>query len=91
MAVGESITAVPARITYSLIADTGPGFVEFDPNKKGTNPCKNKSNFVTVIRTGEATWEIVADPNTIACVLLPGGSGFGGTYRMPFQFTVQKK
>lgn len=90
MVIGESISA-PMRVYYWLSADQPPGFVDFNPNQAGKSLCKNKGSFVTVTRTGNATWEVLADPSTIACVTLPGGAEFGGTYRMPFQFTVQKK
>lgn len=89
MVVGESISA-PMRVYYQLSADQPPGFVDFNPNQTGKEPCKNKGNFVTVRRTGNTTWEVIGDPNIIGCVTLPGG-GFGGTYGMPFQFTVQTR
>lgn len=84
MALGETI-ATPLRITYGDF-----GFVNFNPNVKGKDPCKNKSNFASATRTSDTSWEIVADANTVACMTLPGGA-FGGTYRMPFQFTVTAK
>jgi len=89
MALEETINP-PMRVYYWLAADQEPGFVDFNPNQTGKSPCKNKGSLVTVTRTGAATWEIIGDPNIIGCVTLPGG-GFGGTYRMPFQFTVQVK
>lgn len=90
MALEETINP-PMRFYYWLSADQPPGFVDFNPNQTGKSLCKNKGNFVSVTRTGDATWEVIADANTTGCVTLPGGAEFGGTYRMPFQFTVQKK
>lgn len=93
MAVGESMTA-PMRVFYQFNNDVGPGFIYFNPNLKGTSPCKGKSNLVTVTRTNDAAWawEVVGDANTIACVTLPGSSGeFAGTYFMPFRFKVVLK
>lgn len=81
MTVGQSIST-PLRVTYGDF-----GFINFNPNVKGKDPCKNKSNYVVATRTSDTTWEVIADANTIGCMTLPGGD-FGGTYRMPFQFTI---
>ena len=88
----------PMRIFYDFDDGRGPGFIDFNPGVKGGNPCKNKSNFVTVISSdtnGDGTtdsWTITAEPGNRACVLLPGGGGRGslsGIYWMPFSFTVK--
>ena len=84
MAVGETI-ATPLRITYGDF-----GFVNFNPALRGKDPCKNKSNYVSATRTSDTSWEITADANAVGCMTLPGGA-FGGTYKMPFQFTVTQK
>lgn len=90
MAVGESMPA-PMRVFYQRPNDVEPGFIYFNPNLKGTSPCKGNSQLVTVTRTGEAAWEVVGDASTIACVTLPGSGEFAGTYFMPFRFKVVLK
>jgi hypothetical protein len=88
MSVGTTIFA-PMRIFYDLDDGQGPGFVEFNPNLKGNSPCKNKSNYAVVTRTGDATWDISADDTITSCVTLPGGGELAGVFVMPFSFTVE--
>lgn len=90
MALNETISA-PMRVYYWTSAEQGPGFIDFNLNLSGKSPCKGASDFVTVTRTAEWTWEIVADPTRIGCVTLPDNAGWAGNYHFPFQFTVQKK
>jgi len=90
MSVNETMSA-PARVYYQVSAEQGPGFIDFNPNLSGKNPCKGASDFVSVTRTGEGTWTIRADATRIACVTLPDNAGWAGNYHFPFQFTVQRK
>lgn len=90
MAVNETVS-VPMRVYYRLLAEQGPGFIDFNPNLTGKSACKGASDFVSVIRTGEGTWEIFADPTRIGCVTLPDNAGWAGNYHFPFHFTVHKK
>ena len=91
---GDSITA-PMRIYYQFNKGDAPGFIEFNPSVKGGSPCKNKSNFVTVVRTSATTWEITSSADIAsntgnrACATLPGGDELSGIYLMPFLFTVE--
>lgn len=91
MAPGETMS-VPARVEYKYSPEQGPGFIDFDPKLGGRNPCKGASDYVSAIRTGEQTWDIVSE-SRVGCVTLPdtGGTGWGGNYRFPFHFTVQIK
>lgn len=88
MSVNETISA-PMRVYYRVSAEQGPGFIDFNPDLTGRTACKGASDFVSVTRTGEASWEIVADPTRIGCVTLPDNAGWAGNYHFPFQFTVQ--
>lgn len=87
MRIGERLAA-PARIYYRREEDSVPGFIEFNPNISGKSPCKNRGNLVNITRTGQNTWEVLANPDTTACVTLPNGQ-YAGTYRMPFRFHVR--
>jgi hypothetical protein len=88
MTLNETISA-PMRVYYWVSADQGPGFIDFNPNLTGKSPCKGASDFVSVTRTGEGSWEIEADATRIGCVTLPDNAGWAGNYHFPFQFTVQ--
>ena len=88
MALGETISA-PLRIYYQFEGGEAPGFIEFNPGVRGGSPCKNKSNFVTVIRTSDTSWDISAEPGNRACATMPGGNDLSGVYLMPFSFTVE--
>ena len=88
MVVGDTISA-PMRIYYEFDDGQGPGFIEFNPSVKGGSPCKNKSNFVTVVRNTTTNWSITAEPGNRACVTLPGGRDLAGIFLMPFSFTVE--
>jgi hypothetical protein len=88
MSVGTTIYA-PARVYYDLDDGRGPGFVDFNPSLGGKTPCKNKSNYVTVTRTGDRSWRVSADRTGTACATLPGGSELAGIYLMPFELTVE--
>ena len=89
MAVGGDPISAPMRIYYDLGDGQGLGFIEFNPSVNGGNPCKNKSNFVTVARTATTSWEVSSSPSNRACVTLPGGNDLSGIYLMPFSFTVE--
>jgi hypothetical protein len=88
MAVGTTIYA-PARVYYDLDDGRGPGFVEFNPKLGGRTPCKNKSNYLAVTRTGDRSWRVSADRTGTACVTLPGGTELAGVYLMPFELAVE--
>lgn len=88
MAAGDTIEA-PMEFWYDFSGPQGPGFVYFDRNLKGKNPCRNKSLHATITRPGEAElWIVSADATTLGCVTLPGGA-LSGQYDMTFEFTVQ--
>lgn len=89
MAVLETISA-PMRILLSDTADLSGNvwFINFNPNVRGKDPCKDKSSYVNVTRTSDTRWEVTFDPNQVAC---GSGASFLGTYHMPLQFTVQAK
>jgi len=88
MEKGDTISA-PLRIYYQFGKGESPGFIEFNPSVKGGSPCKNKSNYVTVVRTSQTNWEVSAAPDNRACATLPGGNDLSGIYLMPFSFTVE--
>lgn len=92
MAINETMSA-PMRVQYQFSPDQDPGFIDFNPNLTGKNVCKGASDYVSVTRTGERTWEVFADESRIGCVTLPGtgGSGWAGNYRFPFRFHVRVK
>jgi hypothetical protein len=90
MALHETISA-PARVYYQFSAEQGPGFIDFNPNLTGKSPCKGASDYLSVTRTGQGSWEIVVDPTRIGCVTLPDNAGWAGNYHFPLQFTVQVK
>lgn len=88
MAAGETIDA-PMHVNYDFNGPDGPGFVYYDPNLKGRNPCKNKSMNVSITRPGaEEVWVVSADLSALSCGTLPGGD-FSGQYQMPFEFTLE--
>jgi len=85
---GETIEA-PMDLNYDFNGASGPGFIYFDSNLKGKNPCKNKSLYVSITRPGpEEVWVVSADLSVLACATLPGGD-FSGQYQMPFEFTIE--
>lgn len=90
MAVGEKISA-PMTVLFSDTQDLSGNvwFIDFNPGVKGKNPCKNKSNYVTVERTSDTSWEVVFGAASIGCLEINNSPL--GTYLMPFQFTVVEK
>jgi hypothetical protein len=88
MAAGDTIEA-PMEFWYNFGNSPGPGWVYFDRNLKGKNPCRNKSLHATITRPGEAeSWVVSANAATLACVTLPGGA-LSGQYDMTFEFTIE--
>ena len=88
MAAGDTIEA-PMEFWYNFGNSPGPGFVYFDRDLRGKNPCKNKSLHATITRPGKAeSWVVSADASTLACVTLPGGA-LSGQYDMTFEFTIE--
>jgi hypothetical protein len=89
MRFGEAhAISAPMRVYYDFDDGRGPGFIEFNPAVKGGSPCKNKSNFVTVVRISETSWEVSSAPGNRACATQPGGRQLAGIFKMPFKFTV---
>jgi hypothetical protein len=88
MTAGQTIHA-PMEFTYGFGSASGPGFVYFDSDLKGKNPCRNKTLNATVTRpTAANLWTVSVDATAVGCATLPGGS-LSGQYLMPFHFTVE--
>lgn len=71
MTAGQTIYA-PMELTYDFTNPNGPGFVSFDRDLKGRNPCKNKTLNATVTRpTAADLWTVSVDSTATRDLLAP--------------------